>query len=144
MGGRNARMSITRAKLRLLGERGFGSWEEWHGADKPSFQTLVRNACREWLSDRAARHRFLLHDETLRAEGYCQHQQDESRTQLARRKADSGVPFSTVDLSGELTVVDPVTFGFALQSGIGRAKPFGCGLLLLDEPVAGELSRART
>jgi CRISPR system Cascade subunit CasE len=36
-----------------------------------------------------------------------------------------------VDFSGELTVVDPVTFGFALQNGIGRAKAFGCGLLLV-------------
>ena len=140
--GRSQRQDVvTRAKMRLLGERGFGSWQEWRGEEKPTFQSLVRDTCGQWLSDRAARHGFELHPETLRADGYRQHEQDDSRTQIVRRRADSGVPFSTVDLSGELTVVDPVTFAFALQRGIGRAKPFGCGLLLIDP---GDLSCSRT
>jgi len=151
--GRSQRQDVvTRAKLRLLGERGFGSWEEWQAADKPTFQSLIREACGGWLNDRAARHGFQLHPQTVQAEGYCQHEQDDSRTQLVesqqtsyrttraplgvsrmvRQRADSGVPFSTVDLSGELTVVDPIMFAFALQRGIGRAKPFGCGLLLVE------------
>jgi CRISPR system Cascade subunit CasE len=140
--GRSQRQDVvTRAMLRLLGDRGYGSWEEWVAPDRPSYQSLIRETCCEWLHGRAARHGFSLHGETLCAESYCQHEQDDSRTQLVRQRADSGVPFSTVDLSGELTVVDPVTFGFALQRGIGRAKPFGCGLLLLDD---GELSRSPT
>jgi CRISPR system Cascade subunit CasE len=139
--GRSQRQDVvTRAKMRLLGQHGFGSWEEWRGEDKPTFQALVRETCGQWLEDRAARHGFQLHPETLRAEGYCQHEQDDSRTQLVLQRSDCGVPFSTVDLSGELTVVDPVTFTFALQRGIGRAKPFGCGLLLID---AGDLSPFR-
>src|SRR5579862_1636867 len=59
--GRSQRQDVvTRAKLRLLGERGFGSWEEWQGGDKPSFQSLVRETCARWLGDRAVRHGFLL------------------------------------------------------------------------------------
>jgi CRISPR system Cascade subunit CasE len=139
--GRSQRQDVvTREKVRLLAERGGGSWEEWHGADKPSDQSLVRDTCCEWLRGRAARHGFEVHDESFRAEHYTQHEQDDSRTQLVRQRGESGVPFSTVDLGGELTVVDPVTFAFALQRGIGRAKPFGCGMLLLDE----ELNRAPT
>ena len=39
--------------------------------------------------------------------------------------------FSTVDFSAELTVIDPGKFDKALLDGIGHAKAFGCGLLLL-------------
>ena len=39
--------------------------------------------------------------------------------------------FSTVDLSGELTVLEPEIFANALYDGIGHAKAFGCGLLLV-------------
>ena len=139
--GRSQRQDVvTREKMRLLAERGVGSWEDWHGADKPAHQTVVRDTCCEWLRGRAARHGFEVQDEAFRAEHYTQHAQDDSRTQLVQQRGESGVPFSTIDLGGELTVVDPVTFGFALQRGIGRAKPFGCGLLLLEE----ELNRSRT
>ncbi len=125
---------VTREKLRLLAERGLDNWEQWQSDDKPSLQTLVHRTCCAWLQSRAARHGFEVHAEGLAADGYQQHAQDDSRIHLIRRpKADSGVPFSTVDFSGVLTVVDPVTFGFALLRGIGRAKPFGCGLLLLGQ-----------
>jgi CRISPR system Cascade subunit CasE len=139
--GRSQRQDVvTREKLRLLAEHRFGSWEEWQSEDKPSLQTLVHETCCEWLRGRAARHGFEVHEESFRAEHYTQHEQDDSRTQLTRQRGESGVPFSTVDLRGELAVVDPVTFAFALQRGIGRAKPLGCGMLLLDE----ELNRSRT
>ena len=39
--------------------------------------------------------------------------------------------FSTVDLTGELVVTDAARFATTLASGIGRAKAFGCGLLLV-------------
>ncbi len=133
---------VTREKLRLLAERGLGSWEDWSADERPPLQTLVRRTCCPWLQDRAARHGFEIHEESLAAEGYQQHAQDDSRIQLGRRaKGESGVPFSTVDFSGELTVADPVTFGFALHRGIGRAKAFGCGLLLVG---LESLIRSRT
>jgi hypothetical protein len=43
--------------------------------------------------------------------------------------------FSTVDLTGELVVTDAERFATTLASGIGRAKAFGCGLLLV-RPLA--------
>lgn len=39
--------------------------------------------------------------------------------------------FSSVDFEGELKVTDPVLFKGALFSGIGPAKAFGCGLLMV-------------
>lgn len=46
-----------------------------------------------------------------------------------RRK---GVPrFGILDLTGEITVRDPDTFLRKLGQGFGRAKGFGCGLMLI-------------
>ena len=39
--------------------------------------------------------------------------------------------WSALDFSGELTVIDPAAFIVALSKGIGPAKAFGCGLLLV-------------
>ena len=65
------------------------------------------------------------------ANGYLQHQF--SRT----NKPDSptGVQFSTVDLSGELVVSDVERFSKVLSHGLGSAKAFGCGLLMVRRPV---------
>ncbi|MEA2080768.1 MAG: type I-E CRISPR-associated protein Cas6/Cse3/CasE [Pseudomonadota bacterium] len=41
------------------------------------------------------------------------------------------INFSTLDYSGLLTVTDPELFKAALFQGIGPAKAFGCGLLLV-------------
>lgn len=39
------------------------------------------------------------------------------------------VTINKAEISGELTVNDPVKFKFAVLNGIGREKAFGCGLL---------------
>ena len=44
---------------------------------------------------------------------------------------DGQLSFSTADFSGELTVFDPSAFVMTLRNGIGPAKAFGCGLLLV-------------
>ena len=41
------------------------------------------------------------------------------------------IRFSTVDFSGELLVTNPQLFNLALYNGLGHAKAFGCGLLLV-------------
>jgi CRISPR system Cascade subunit CasE len=39
--------------------------------------------------------------------------------------------FSTVDLEGALTVTEPSVFLAAIRQGFGKAKAFGCGLMLI-------------
>ena len=51
------------------------------------------------------------------------------QTQHRGRKAE--IQFSTVDFGGELAVKDAVRLTEALCAGVGRAKAFGCGLLLV-------------
>ncbi|MGH8457964.1 MAG: type I-E CRISPR-associated protein Cas6/Cse3/CasE [Nevskiales bacterium] len=48
---------------------------------------------------------------------------------MSRSRGDTH--YSTVDFSGVLTIVNPESFGKALFAGIGCAKAFGCGLMLV-------------
>lgn len=112
---------VMEAKKKLLAERGFSRWQDWQGDDKPPLQRLVHESCAAWLAQRGARHGFEADPEALCIDGYAQH--------AGRR--DGSLKFSSVDFSGELTVIDAGAFGAALRGGIGHAKAFGCGLLLV-------------
>ena len=48
----------------------------------------------------------------------------------AQKKGDKS-GFSAVDFMGELCITDSAKFEQALFQGIGRAKAFGCGLLMI-------------
>lgn len=80
-------------------------------------------AARDWLARRAESLGFTL---PVKPEvgAYRQH---------ALVKKDGGQPirYSSVDYEGLLEVANPERLGETLQNGIGRAKAFGCGLLLL-------------
>jgi len=111
---------VMQEKKRMLRERGLARWQDWQDDDKPALYTLVRSACGSWLCSRALRLGFEVDEPSLAVHSYRQHSQGEGRLQ-----------FSTADFSGELTVIDPAAFEAALRTGIGPAKAFGCGLLLV-------------
>lgn len=111
---------VMQEKTRLLRERGLVNWQDWQGEDKPLLYTLVRETCGAWLKSRAERHGFAVDEESLAVDSYQRHAEQKGR-----------MHFSTVDFGGELTVRDPTAFGAALYDGIGHAKAFGCGLLLV-------------
>lgn len=75
-----------------------------------------------WLASRAERHGFRLVNAV--AEVYEQHR-------LSRNKGEKPIQFSSVDFRGVLEVTDAGPFRQALFGGIGPAKAFGCGLLLV-------------
>ena len=84
---------------------------------------LVQAAAREWLGRRAEGLGFRV--QGVRADGYRQHE-------FAKPGDKRPVRISTVDLTGVLEVVDPVRFfQGALCGGVGPAKSFGCGLMLV-------------
>ena len=108
---------------------------DWPDADesKPALYELVQARCLGWLEQRAEQAGFRvltreLHDDeqgireekSVRVDGYAQHQ--------GERK---GIRFSTVDFTGDLEITDTLAFRKTLQNGIGHAKGFGCGLLLV-------------
>lgn len=120
-GGKRKRHDVVmQAKKKLLAERDLTAWEQWQVEDKPPLYELVHQSCAAWLASRAQRLGFLVDADSLAVDGYTQH----------RGKREQ-IRFSTVDFSGELTVTDPTALNTALLSGIGHAKAFGCGLLLV-------------
>lgn len=112
---------VMEAKKKLLQAKGLKSWKEWTDADRPDTQAVAHQACSEWLARRAQALGFELDVGSLRVEGYNQHLE----------KPDRQLQFSTVDLAGLLTITEVAAFQTALFNGIGSAKAFGCGLLLV-------------
>jgi len=89
----------------------------------PSQAELASRAGAQWLSQRAEAAGFRLQEGALMAEEYRQHR--------LRKPGKPPIQFSTLDCSGLLTVVDSQLFLQTLKAGLGPAKGFGCGLLLV-------------
>lgn len=117
---------VMHKKKQLLSERGLNRWSDWDNADteKPLLYEIVQDSCAHWLERRSEACGFRLVEsrdqQQLRVDGYLQQKADKK-----------GIRFSTVDFSGVLEVVDPSRFRKALFEGIGKAKAFGCGLMLI-------------
>jgi CRISPR system Cascade subunit CasE len=78
-----------------------------------------------WLEERAGSHGFRVLPNDVRVDGYQQRK-------LFKRKGNNPISFSTMDFNGILAVTEPVVFiEKCLFSGIGSAKGFGCGLMLV-------------
>lgn len=82
----------------------------------------VQEAATAWLLEREQQLGCRIAPETVRADSYRQH--------AIRRKGQT-ITFSSVDLTGLMTVRDPERVVASAKRGVGRAKAFGCGLLLL-------------
>ena len=97
-------------------------WKETSIFDRNPLYELVQQAGETWLTSRLEKNGAKL--ETLNAEGYIQHQ--------AQKKGSiRPIRYSTLDLAGTLSVTDPEAFTQTLYQGLGPAKAFGCGLLLV-------------
>jgi CRISPR system Cascade subunit CasE len=105
---------IMEAKLKIKGRS--------ENIDVPD---IVQEQGVRWLLDRAVSHGFSVSPEGIRADGYRQHR-------IFKGKGNQQITFSTVDFNGILTVSDPAVFvEKCLFDGIGPAKGFGCGLMLV-------------
>lgn len=86
---------------------------------------LIEKAGLGWLSARAEKNGFSLVDKAVRVDGYRQHRLFKGGHGMIR--------FSTLDFNGLLTVTDAGVFTKTLFNGIGPAKGFGCGLMLVKK-----------
>lgn len=91
--------------------------EQW-----PRQSVLVQEAGARWLAERAQGHGFQVMPEQVRAEGHHQ---------VSFRKGSRVVSLSSLDLDGFLTVTDPSRFVETLYGGMGPAKGYGFGLMLV-------------
>jgi CRISPR system Cascade subunit CasE len=92
---------------------------------RPLEQEIVQQTCIPWLEQRAEALGFELNSKSLLVDGYQAHES------YAKGKGQKPISYSTVDFQGVLTVTDPELFQRTLFQGIGKAKAFGCGLLLI-------------
>jgi CRISPR system Cascade subunit CasE len=93
-----------------------------------ALKARINKTLEVWLSEKGKRLGFaMVRDATkgrlkFQAEGYQWHA-------LPQKGKDAG--FSSVDFEGEIEVIDSELFSKVLFEGIGPAKGFGCGLMLV-------------
>ncbi len=97
-------------------------WKNISPNQRPALPELIQEVGESWLKKRL--HNNGAHLETVRVDGYMQ--------QTGRKKSTKkAIRYSTLDFEGTLTVEDPEQFIPVLFKGIGPAKAFGCGLMLV-------------
>jgi CRISPR system Cascade subunit CasE len=79
-------------------------------------------AALEWLAKRAAEWGLSVQMESVLTSGYTQHR---------LRSKGRNIEFSSLDYIGMAQVADPQRLAVALLQGVGHARSFGCGLLLV-------------
>nr|WP_298379535.1 type I-E CRISPR-associated protein Cas6/Cse3/CasE [uncultured Halomonas sp.] len=89
----------------------------------PECIAAMDHAAREWLKSRAEGRGFALIG-APEVDAYRQHE-------LHKATRRDAVQFSSVDYEGLLEVTDPGQLIETLAHGLGRAKAFGCGLMLV-------------
>lgn len=98
------------------------NWKSLPNSDRPSLPQLVQQAGEQWMHKRENSIGVKL--QNLQADAYRQHSS-------YKRGQDNPIKYSSFDLQGTLTVSDGDALLNALFRGIGPAKAFGCGLLLV-------------
>ncbi len=86
----------------------------------------VAAAGRDWLARQleGAGAVLVAPEERLRVDGYAQ-------IEIPRGRRGRPVRFSVLDFDGLLEVRDPERFLASVRHGFGKAKAFGCGLMLI-------------
>ncbi|MDB5969448.1 MAG: cas6e [Hydrocarboniphaga sp.] len=93
-------------------------------AGEPIDRALIERAAGlAWLAKQGSRCGFRFDEGEVRTGAY--------RQERVRKDGGGDIRYSTLDFSGRLTVTDPEPFRAALRNGLGKAKAFGCGLLLV-------------
>lgn len=90
----------------------------------------VAAAGRRWLEDQGGRRGFALATDANR-EGEWGRVRIVSHRVLTVQHSGPSARIGVLDFEGELQVRDPELFTAALAQGFGRAKAFGCGLMLV-------------
>lgn len=78
----------------------------------------------DWLAKRGLQNGFDVDASVTSAAGYKQ-------LRIAKKLGQPAIQFSQIDMSGTLTVRDPALMLSALTKGIGKARAYGCGLMLV-------------
>ena len=116
--GRQTRHDVVMEAKQKVG------WKGLSPNQRPALPDLIQKAGLAWLAARAQAHGFALEEGRVRADGHRRHR-------LRKPGAHRSIRISTLDFQGYLRVVDPDKFNQVLFNGLGPAKGFGCGLMLV-------------
>jgi len=105
---------VMEAKTKLKNQRGY---------IEPA--QIIQEEGERWLSERCEQNGFSVSPGSFRVDGYQQHR-------LYKGGGKQPITISTLDFNGILMVEDPRVFiEECLFTGVGPAKGFGCGLMLV-------------
>jgi len=117
------------SKIRLRHDVVMDLRNKWKDSGKPrtewpSILQIATEAGAKWLLDRMETFGFFVDSSQILVEGY-------TRMQFRKSGREKPIKLGVLDYSGVLTVGDTEKFNRSLFNGIGHAKGFGCGLLLI-------------
>ncbi len=115
-GGKNSSHHDVWMNAKLEGKKSGYSLNE--------LSSFIDKKTKEWIVHRAENHGFTINIEHLNISSYLQHR-------FFKKKAGKPILLSTIDYNGILKVIDIEIMKKTLFEGIGKAKAFGCGLLLV-------------
>jgi len=118
--GKQKRRDVVMDHKKRLEARGLPR-EQW-----PTGAAIVQEAGAAWILERAERWGIRFDCRSLRADGY--RVLDFTKNGGGQRRQ---VRLATVEFSGVLEIVNPGLLRDVMATGVGPAKGFGCGLLLL-------------
>lgn len=98
---------------------------DYHGISgskklQAQLESVISEATARWIHERGDKLGFTV--DAIEATGY-------RWNALPEKGRDAG--FSSLDYEGVLTVAQPTTLLSAIKAGVGPAKAFGCGLMLI-------------
>lgn len=94
-------------------------------ADRTNFTAKdASNVAVQWLAKRGPQLGFELDTEATSADGYQQ-------IRVPGAGGKPAIVYSEIEFTGALAVTDPNLLRHALYNGIGKARAYGCGLMLI-------------
>lgn len=134
-GGKARKAHIDLVMDRLHPLAGQSSLPKGAVSERPARRMdLARDAALDWMTGQGARHGFVLAERPGRAGPepdltVADYSVFALPGHMGRR---AGQPqFGVLDLGGTLEVTNPAAFLVRLAQGFGRAKAFGCGLMMI-------------
>lgn len=92
--------------------------------DEKTNSEIMTETGSSWLLGQSEKHGFHINPGEMIIERY-------KWMEGSKDRDGNKIQFGVMDFSGFLTVTEPDVFRTTLERGIGRAKAFGCGLLLI-------------
>jgi CRISPR system Cascade subunit CasE len=99
------------------------------GQSEADIAQLQQQAAQDWLMDPERQARMGVNIETVPE--VTEHQQHHVYKSGKKHGRAAPIQFASVNYQGVLTVADPERFLIHLAQGVGRAKAFGCGLMMI-------------